>query len=170
VRYGWDRDGYARLLHIVHHRPSQGLPDFLAKPALPQSLDEIIGAKHGDWVQSFGVVGTDLTPLDREQRELHAALGKVLEAGLTEPELMNERTILDHLPDAVRQRVQDKLKDLLILRERWRCGSRVPSDGEAAWLFDYGEEETAKLGHGVYTKRAWLPFHATRIADWLSQK
>lgn len=166
VRYGWDRDGYARLLHVVQHRPASGLAEWLAKPALPQTLDEILGAKYGDWMQSLGIAGTDLRPMDREIRESHRALGELLEAGTIEPEL-GSNTLLDHLPPLARDRVREKLKDFLVLLERLRCGPRVPSDGDAAWLFDYGADETEKFGHGVYTKRAWLPFHATRIADWL---
>ncbi len=170
VRYGWDRDGYARLLHIVHHRPVEGLLEFLAKPALPQLLEEVLVAKHGDWVQSFGIAGSDLAPLGRERRELNAKLGELLEAGLVRPNVTAQSMLLEHLPVSVRQHVQEILTDLLILRERWQCGSRVPADGDAAWLFDYGEAETARFGHGVYTKRAWLPFHATRIAQWLKQE
>lgn len=168
VRYGWDRDGYARLLHIVQHRPFGGRAEWLAKPALPQSLDDVLKAKHGDWVQSFGVAGTDLRPMDRETRDVHRALGEILETGLTEPEI-GQISLLEHLPEAARIRVCEKLKEFLVLLERLRCGQRVPSDGDAVWLFDYGAEETEKLGHGVYTKRAWLPFHATRIAEWLWQ-
>ncbi len=167
VRYGWDRAGYAKLLHIVHHRPVNGLPEYQAQPALPQTTDEIFNAKYGDWVQAFAIAGTDVLPLDREKRELHRALGELFETGLIEPELTGEKTILQHLPAAVQQRVREKLKDILILLERWKCGPRVHNEGDSVWLFDYGEDETAKLGHGVYTKRAWLPFHAARIAEWL---
>ncbi len=166
VRYGWDRDGYARLLHIVQHCPVSARAEWLAKPALPQSLDDVLKAKHGDWVQSFGVAGTDLRPMDRETRDVHRALGELLEAGVTEPQIA-QNSLLEHFPEAARVRVREKFKDFLVLLERLRCGQRVPSDGDAAWLFDYGAEETEKLGHGVYTKRAWLPFHATRTADWL---
>ncbi len=166
VRYGWDRDGYARLLHVVQHRPVSGRSEWLAKPALPQSLDDVLKAKHGDWVQSFGVAGTDLRPVDRETRDVQRALGEVLEAGMTEPEI-GQNSLLERFPEAARARVREKFKDFLVLLERLHCGQRVPSEGDAVWLFDYGAEETEKLGHGVYTKRAWLPFHATRIADWL---
>lgn len=168
VRYGWDRDGYARLLHVVQHRPVNGFAEWMAKPALPQTLDEIRGAKNGDWVQSFGIAGTDLRPVDRETRETHRSLRDLLETGMTEPEL-SSNALLDRLPESARGRMREKLKDFLWLLERLRCGQRVPSDGDAAWLFDYGAEETEKFGHGVYTKRAWLPFHATRIVDWLRQ-
>lgn len=168
VRYGWDRDGYARLLHVVQHRPVGGLDEWLAKPALPQTLDEVLGARHGDWMQSLGIAGTDLRPVDREIREAHRALGDLLEAGATEPEL-GSNTLLDRLPQTARVRVREMFKEFLVLLERLRCGQRVPSDGDAAWLFDYGADETEKFGHGVYTKRAWLPFHAGRIADWLRQ-
>ena len=168
VRYGWNRDGYARLLHVVQHRPPSGRAEWMTKPALPQTLTEILGAKYGDWVQSFGCAGTDLWPVDREKRAIHLALGDLLETGLPEPE-MGSNSLLDRLPKSARARVQEKLKDFMVLLERLRCGQRVPSDGDAVWLFDYGAEETEKFGHGVYTKRAWLPFHATRVADWLRQ-
>lgn len=169
VRYGWDRAGYSRLLHIVQHRPVADQAEWLAKPALPQSLDEILGAKHGDWVQSFGIAGTDLRPVDRELRETHQSLKRFLETGLDAPEVKGPPALLDHLPQGARERAREKFHDFLCLLERLRCGQRVPSDGDAAWLFDYGADETAKFGHGVYTKRAWLPFHATRITDWLRQ-
>ncbi|MBC7819339.1 MAG: hypothetical protein IAG10_20835 [Planctomycetaceae bacterium] len=169
VRYGWDRDGYARLLHLVQQRPVAGQAAWSAKPALPQTLDEILKAKHGDWVQSFGIAGTDLRPVDREIREAHRALGQLFESGLTEPQVTGSHALLDRLPEAARARVREKFQEFLMLLERLRCGQRVPSDGDAAWLFDYGAAETEKFGHGVYMKRAWLPFHATRIAEWLRQ-
>lgn len=169
VRYGWDCRGYSRLLHIVQHRPMAGEREWLAKPALPQSVDEILSAKHGDWVQSFGIAGTDLRPVDRESRETHQSLKRFLETGLEAPEFNGSSALLDHLPQRARERVREKFHDFLCLLERLRCGQRVPADGDAAWLFDYGADETAKFGHGVYTRRKWLPFHATRIADWLRQ-
>ena len=168
VRYGWDRDGYARLLHVVQQRPVKGRAAWLAKPALPQMLDEVLGAKHGDWVQSFGIAGTDLRPVDRETRTIHLALRELLEANVGEPDV-GQNALFDRLPEAARVRVQEKLKEFSWLLGRLRCGPRVPSDGDAAWLLDYGADETEKFGHGVYTKRVWLPFHATRITDWLRQ-
>ncbi len=167
VKYGWDCDGYSRLLHIVHHRPAPNLAEFVAKPALPQSVEEIVGAKFGDWVQSFGIAGSDLAPMDRRRREVNRALGQILETGLDIPQFTNDNSLLDRLPEAIRSRIGDRMKELSAFRARLNCGSRIPADGDAAWLFDYGAEETQKLGHGTYTKRSWLPFHATRIADWL---
>lgn len=169
VRYGWDRDGFRCLLHVVQHRPMAGQPEWLAKPALPQSLEEILTARHGDWVQSFGIAGTDLPPVDRVLRETHRALGALLESGAAQPEVSEENTWLGRLPESARARVREKFGDVLVLFERLRCGQRVHSEGDAAWLFDYGAKETEKFGHGVYTKRNWLPFHATRIAAWLQQ-
>ena len=169
VRYGWDCNGYSRLLHIVHHRPAAHLPNFIAKPALPQSIDEIVGAKFGDWVQAFGIAGTDLAPVDRCRRETNRALGQLLEIGLDIPQFTNDNSPLNRLPNAIRASIQNRMQDFSALLARLNCGSRIHADGDAAWLFDYGVDETEKLGHGTYTKRAWLPFHATRIAEWLSQ-
>ena len=83
--------------------------------------------------------------------------------------MTGSNALLDRLPEAARARVREKFQEFLMLLERLRCGQRVPSDGDAAWLLDYGADEVEKFGHGVYMKRAWLPFHATRIAEWLRQ-
>ena len=154
-------------MHIAHHRPDPSLREFIAKPALPQSAEDIVGAKFGDWVQSFGIAGSDVKPLDRGRRERNRALGQLLENGLVMADFTNEKSFLDRLPESIRVHIQDRMKEFSSLLARLQCGSRVPADGDAAWLFDYGADETEKLGHGMYTKRAWLPFHATRIADWL---
>jgi len=60
VRYGWDADGYGNLLHFIHHRPDDGLPDDRA-PFLP-SAEDILQAKQGDCVQQLGIAGTNFTP------------------------------------------------------------------------------------------------------------
>ncbi len=169
VRYGWDCGGYSRLLHIAHHRPVPNWSEFIAKPALPQSVEEVVGAKFGDWVQSFGIAGSDLAPLDHDRRARNRELGQLLETGLVMSKVSNDPSLFDHMPELIRDLIQDRLRGFSDLLARLQCGSRVPTDGDAAWLFDYGVGETEKLGHGMYTKRAWLPFHATRIADWLRQ-
>ena len=169
VGYGWDCDGYSRLLHIVHHRPASNLAKFIAKPALPQSLDEIVGAKFGDWIQSFGIAGSELVPVDRRRREADYVVGQLLEIGLDIPQVTNDNSFLNRLPQPIRVSLQNRLQELSILLARLDCGSRIHADGDAAWLFDYGVDETEKLGHGTYTKRAWLPFHTTRIAEWLQK-
>ncbi len=60
VRYGWDADGYGNLLHFIHHRPVDGLPDDRA-PFLP-SAEDILQVKQGDCVQQLGIAGTNFTP------------------------------------------------------------------------------------------------------------
>ncbi len=60
VRYGWDAAGYGNLLHFIHHRPVDGLPDDRA-PFLP-SAEDILQAKQGDCVQQLGIAGTNFTP------------------------------------------------------------------------------------------------------------
>ena len=107
--------------------------------------------------------------MDRDLREAHRAFGQLLESGLAEPQVSPTNLLLDRLPEAARARVREKFQEFLCLLERLRCGPRVPADGDAVWLLDYGADETEKFGHGVYTKRAWLPFHAARIAEWLRQ-
>ena len=43
IRYGWDCDGCVRLLHVVNHRPCDGLPAYQA--SFPPSLDDLFTAE-----------------------------------------------------------------------------------------------------------------------------
>lgn len=61
IRYGWDTNGYAKLLHFVHHRPVAGLPDY--RVAFPKQLDDVLSAKGGDYVQQLGIAGTNVAPV-----------------------------------------------------------------------------------------------------------
>ncbi len=142
IRYGWDVDGYANLLHFVNHRPAAGLPEYQAR--VPQTFDEMRRAAqgdYGDYIQQTFVAGTDLLPnllnwrARRADRELH----QLLEPG---------------------HRKRD-------LWERIKVGPRVAADGTTL-LVDYthGDPQGARqlAGHGVYTTIRWLPFHAREIA------
>ncbi|MGR8934958.1 MAG: hypothetical protein ACU837_11310 [Gammaproteobacteria bacterium] len=76
VRYSWGRYSRFRLLAIVNHRPRSGPLQFLD----PLGLSGVLRVRDGDYVQQWGVEGTD-TPLiiDRDsiagETRLDAILG-----------------------------------------------------------------------------------------------
>jgi hypothetical protein len=135
IRYGWDSDGYARLLHFVHHRPSEGLPAYRAP--FPPRLDRVMHAADGDYVQQLGIAGTNICPSVFSwrawlaDRRLHQLLQE--EAGGT-------NTL-----------------------ERFQAGAIVPQEGTTL-LVDYGRQPGGisrhHAGHAVYTRKEWMLFHA----------
>lgn len=139
IRYGWDTDGYARLLHFVHHRPHEGLPEY--RTTLPRSVEDVLSAAGGDYIQHLGIAGTNLAPNLFAWRTWMAdvRLGRLLQGSL-------------------------RRRDLLL---RLKAGVRVAEEGETL-LVDYGpvEGNVAQhlAGHAVYTRVGWLPFHAEQIA------
>lgn len=139
LRYGWDRGGYERLLNFVNHRPAQDLPDFLAP--FPPTLEHLLDAYDGDYVQQLGIAGTNIPPSLFAWRTWWAdrRLGRMLEADLT--------------PRKITARMQ--------------VGARVPDAGTTL-LVDYGppsvEIHQHHAGHAVYTRPDLLLFHAEQVA------
>lgn len=140
IRYGWDTNGYANLLHFVHHRPCQGADEHLG----PQSIElrRLLAAVDGDYIQQLGIAGSNLAPNLFAVRTLMAdwRLDKFLER------------------DVAREG----------FRTRVARGTRVPDEG-ATLLVDYTEIEQGirnhLAGHAVYTRRKWLPFHCLQVAE-----
>ncbi|MBN2472981.1 MAG: hypothetical protein JXB62_00135 [Pirellulales bacterium] len=138
IRYGWNRSGYAKLLHFIHHRPVQGLPEYRAP--FPPTLDDVLTAADGDYVQQLGIAGTNVMPSVFAWRAWMAdqRLNRLLQG---------ERPDLDTL-------------------EQFRAGAIVPDEGTAL-LVDYGLPEGGVAehlaGHAVYTRKKWLLFHAEEI-------
>ena len=138
IRYGWDTAGYRRLLHFVNHRPVEGLPEYLA--LFPPTLDNVIHAAGGDYVQQLGIAGTNVMP------NLFAWRAWLADRRLN--------SLLQ--PDADADPV-----------ERFKAGTIVPDEGTTL-LVDYGPPDgpiaTHHAGHAVYTGTKWLLFHAEEVA------
>jgi len=140
VRYGWDADGYAQLLHFVHHRPPENGAEFLAPWRI--HVCRLLAATDGDYVQQIGISGTNFAPVPFAPRTLLAdwRLDRFLEQDLPRERLV---TRLSH-------------------------GKRVPDAGTTL-LVDYGELPTRVYqhlaGHAHYTRRRWLPFHCDQIVE-----
>ncbi|MCA9210290.1 MAG: hypothetical protein KDA55_18150 [Planctomycetales bacterium] len=139
VRYGWDSDGYSKLLHFVFHRPVDGLPKCQA--LFPPTVDDVLTARYGDYIQQIGIAGTNFAPGLLSCRTLVAdwRLNRFLQPGI-------------------------RGRDLLA---RLRLGLRTHADGESL-LVDYGPTQAHigqhLAGHAIYTRLEWLLFHAEEVA------
>jgi hypothetical protein len=164
VRYGWDTNGYQRLVHVLHHKRADDGNDHRAQPMFPaHSLTDTLTAKYGDWVQAFGIAGTDVPPPTSVQE--NRAVGTILEAGLTTPEHGLDTRFI----------VPPKLRDTCA---RWKTGTRCHSDGRNL-LVEYEPSgrktplgspiEEALLGHGVATTQDWLPAHLALVLRTLNE-
>jgi hypothetical protein len=140
IRYGWDTAGYRRLLHFINHRPVEGLPEYLAP--FPPTLDNVINAAQGDYVQQLGIAGTNVTPSLFAWRAWLAdrRLGRLLQGDAADPV------------------------------DRFKAGAIVPEEGTTL-LVDYGPPDGTiamhHAGHAVYTGVKWLLFHAEEVTRQL---
>lgn len=140
VRYGWETDGYGNLLHFINHRPCEELEAHLA--SFPPTIEELLQAAGGDYIQQFGIAGTNLIPNVFSWRSQRAdrRLGTLLQDNLEPTDL----------------------------RERLRIGCRVPDEGTVL-LVDYGPEEGTIAqhlgGHAVYTRQKYILFHAEALVN-----
>jgi hypothetical protein len=138
VRYGWDRRGYDGLLHFIHHRPTVGLPAYLAP--FPPHWEDVADAAGGDLVQQIGIAGTNAAPgiLAWRARTADHHLNDLLQPGLSPFDLF----------------------------ERLQLGARVHDTGTTL-LVDYGTAEgnlaQHLAGHAVYTRHDRLLFHAEEV-------
>jgi len=157
VRYGWDTGGYNKLVQILHHRNYDKDNPVVTKTLYPPySFGDMVSATYGDWVQAFGIAGTDTTvPTAGKSLE---QLAKVLEAGLTEPEHgLDTKFILS-------SRVRN-------VCARWKTGTRCHTDG-LNLLVEYEPSgrlslvipiEESLFGHAVATAINWLPAHVAMV-------
>lgn len=171
VRYGWDLNGCRQLLHITHHRPIDANQPAQTVPAvrspngddpgfgaavgsLQQTVFDAMLARHGDWVQTFAIAGTDLQPT--VNREANQSLGEYLER---------------NLPNTTPQSIKERLP---IVRECWKTATRLHADGlnvlieyPPTKLTRFGNAHQSVFGHGVYTRTEWLPAHVELLIKHL---
>ena len=148
VRYGWGVS--AGLLHFIHHgfpsawRPEQVEREALWKAVFPPAYRS---ASPGDMVQQIGIAGTNFPPswISYRARVANARLGRLLQ-----PHTDCGGRLLQRLRTA--PRLHDTGLNLLV-------------DYQAA-----DKEADDLLGHAVYTRRHWLPFHFQQIARNLAEE
>ena len=160
VRYGWDTDGCAKLVHVTFHRPYDETIPMRAKPLFPpQQIPDVTNARWGDWVQAFAIAGTDVSSIPT--RIINQNLTAILEANLPELQYgLDTRFISPR-----------RIRDACV---RWKTGTRCHTDGMNL-LVDYelsgdvsaiGQPiELSLLGHGVATTIRWLPTHLKLVME-----
>ncbi len=143
IRYGWDTNQCDRLLHFVNHRiVDASKPEYLGE--LPHSLEHVLEAASGDYIQLLGIAGTDFSPTWIGWRAFLAEsrMRRLLQPGF------HRRDVLGRL----------------------RIGMRVQEDGHTL-LVDYGPPEghvgSHLAGHAVYTSKSLMLFHAEQIVTRL---
>jgi hypothetical protein len=140
IRYGWNLPQTCRLMHVIHHHPRPGLAKYRTK--FPPTIDDLLAVADGDYVQQFGIAGTNISPglLSLRSWWADVTLGRLLEHGLARATPLS----------------------------RWPAGRRIPDHG-TSYLVAYPQtgESIAKhmAGHGVYTRLPWLLFHAELVAQ-----
>ena len=140
LRYRWNREVDPRILNYVQHRPLD--PEQPAMASVPESIRDVIKATGGDYVQQLGIGGTDFLHSAFAWRSWNAEqrLQRIFEGGI-------------------------RRRDLL--RNLRKC-LRVSLDGTTL-LVDYPDTQKKWnkkiVGHGVYTRHEWLPFHLNEIAN-----
>ncbi len=145
IRYGWDTDGFGRLLHVVNHRAIRhDGKRWLSKMELPQTAWELPYQTGGDYVQQLAVAGTDALPDSPEMEQANVDLREILE-----PYDGFERWL-----------------------ECTRRTTRCSNDGYCV-LVEYSVQDPEEVprqhlyGHGCYTQSRAMEFLAKQIAQSL---
>ena len=144
IRYGWERRGYGRLLHVVNHRALEGVE--VPKVPFPPTAAQLASAAAGDYFQQIFIAGTNFPPsiYSLKKWKTEGKLHLLLQSNVAS------------------RRIWEALCQ----------GRRVAADG-LTMLVDYvasGDGHAASLGgHAVYTRSTWLPFHLALVNQWLSE-
>jgi hypothetical protein len=144
IRYGWESNGYESLLHVIHHRPAAGTPEY--RVPFPRSVNDLMEARCGDYVQQMGIAGTNFTPYLPAWRSwiVERRFRLLLQPGI---------------------RARDTLDRLLL-------GQRVPGEGRTL-LVHYPDDLSGAaqliFGHAIYTRPEWLSFHAQLVHQHFAQ-
>lgn len=130
-RYGWGDRNY-RLLNIINHRGD----NYQAG-----SIFGLLVTRDGDYIQQWGIAGTDIPAFTAKNRRLNEQLNSILGTG----------------------------KNVLVWLKNARAKMRVPQYGETV-LVNYQDDSvflpnaiTAFFGHGVYTKYEKMLFNTSLI-------
>ncbi|WP_224362140.1 hypothetical protein [Hyalangium versicolor] len=133
-RYGFATGPRCRALHVVNHRGQE---------PRAASLGGVLYTEGGDYVQQWGIAGSDLPASNAKERELAARLDALLGAGC------DVKAWLQHV----------------------RHRARVSQYG-FSYLVDYGDRGVGGMpnflgtcfGHGVYTRYDAMLFNAELLA------
>jgi hypothetical protein len=138
IRYGWETNGYAKLLHIAAHRPAHPHRDWHA-PRYARLL-RALAALDGDFVHQIGIAGSGfpVLPVFWRTHVANRSLKRLLARGVP-----------------------------WFLFKNMAAGDRTHDEGHTD-LVDYDDPSWTPLGHlfghAYYTRSRWLPLHAELVA------
>ncbi|MCA9189615.1 MAG: hypothetical protein R3E01_21460 [Pirellulaceae bacterium] len=140
ICYGWNANGCDSLLHFVNHHCLPEIPEF--RTVSPFAFDTTFTETYGDFVQQIGITGSNFLPniFAWRTHDADRRLKQLLHADIP------RSSYLSHL----------------------KCGMRVAQTGTTLLVdYSHADPEGAKqlLGHGIYTRRNWLPFHSQEITQ-----
>jgi hypothetical protein len=136
TRYGWTVDERHRLLHVINHRGDE--------PRGGGPFSGFLSTQDGDYVQQWGICGSDLVAGSERERELNQRLDEILGCGT------------------------DRRAWLAYVRHRRRI-----ADAGRTFLVDYGDRGGlvpnclgTLFGHGVYTTHGAMLFNLRLISSF----
>jgi hypothetical protein len=138
IRYGWETNGYSKLLHITAHRPVHPHRDWHA-PRYARLL-RALAALDGDFVHQIGIAGSGfpVLPVFWRTHVANRSLKRLLARGVPR-----------------------------FLFKNLAAGDRVHDEGHTD-LVDYDDPSWTPIGHmfghAYYTRSRWLPLHAELVA------
>lgn len=133
VRYEWILAENMRVLHFINHR---------GEDLYGGSFKDATFTKKGDYIQQWGIAGSDMKSSDHLIQQANELLSQHLGAG----------------------------SDLELLRETIQLKKRLHNQG-FHYLVDYGDQGRfpnffkTVFGHGVYTKLPLFKFHLQLIRE-----
>ena len=144
VRYRWGRYENYRLMPIVNHRS-------------PVRISGLLSTRDGDYVQQWGVEGSDLAPPDN--LELNDALDLILDKGRDRDILAEQVKIETRRPPLYAD--GSKVIDPLLIDYKDNAG--FPNFFSA--IAGISHCIKTLFGHGVYTQQEKLNFNIDIIAS-----
>ncbi len=133
-RYAFAKSNKIKLLHLINHR-GQG--------PLAGELTWAIFTKSGDYIQQWGIAGSDTPPFLQKDREILQELDQILGPGV----------------------------NLNVWKENIKYKKRVHEQG-MSYLIDYKDSSAIPnafktiFGHGIYTKKEVMKFNLELIAKY----
>ena len=119
-RYNWDLSHKMKLIHVINHR---------GQDALAGSLTGLLNTRDGDYVQQYGIEGSDMLSVNPKELKMNQKLDTILGQGV----------------------------NLKKLNENIKMKRRLHTKGKH-YLIDYKDNSLTPncfvtiFGHGVYTK------------------
>lgn len=126
ARYPWYLAENMRLLHLINHRGTD---------LLGGSFKDAVFTRKGDYVQQWGIAGSDMKAQELEIQKINKSLEPFLGSGT----------------------------NLEILRKKIPAKNRLHTDGHHIFV-DYGDNSRlpnfvkTAFGHGTYTRLKYMPF------------